>query len=202
MGKAINYLKKIALIVLTKLKLGVYINGTQIRQGHKTIIYPMVKLYLQKNTHFSIGNAVIRKGLVRATKEGSILIEDGVYLTSSDIEANGGAIYIREGTYINKNAQIVSLGEVKIGRDCAIGPNLTIYDHDHIFTRNGKNDWTKSKVGSVIIGDNVWIGANVTILRGTKVGNNCIIGAGSVVKGTIPSGKMIIPKSCEILDIK
>ena len=48
------------------------------------------------------------------------------------------------------------------------------------------------KSSPVKIGNNVWIGANAVILRGTVIGDNCVIGAGTVVKGTFESGSVII----------
>ena len=49
------------------------------------------------------------------------------------------------------------------------------------------------------IGENVWVGANTVILRGTKIGNNCVIGAGSVIKGIIPANSIIIQKRNQIV---
>ena len=46
----------------------------------------------------------------------------------------------------------------------------------------------------VTIGDNSWIGCNVVILRGTSIGKNCIVGAGSVLKGTYPDNSVIVQK--------
>ena len=50
------------------------------------------------------------------------------------------------------------------------------------------------KTASVEIGNNVWIGANAVILRGTKIGNNAVIAAGAVVKGIVPANSVFIQK--------
>lgn len=50
------------------------------------------------------------------------------------------------------------------------------------------------KTGSVEIGNNVWIGANTVILRETKIGDNCVVGAGCVLKGDYPAGTVIVQK--------
>ena len=52
----------------------------------------------------------------------------------------------------------------------------------------------KYKTGSIEIGNNVWIGANTIILRGTKIGDNAVIAAGSIVKGEVPTGAVIVQK--------
>ena len=48
------------------------------------------------------------------------------------------------------------------------------------------------KIGSILIGKNVWIGANVTILKNSVIGDNCVIGAGSVVKGKYHSNTLVV----------
>ena len=50
------------------------------------------------------------------------------------------------------------------------------------------------KTAPVEIGNNVWIGANTIILRGTKIGDNCVIGAGSIVKGNVLSNSVFLQK--------
>ena len=52
----------------------------------------------------------------------------------------------------------------------------------------------KIKKATIEIGKHCWIGANTTVLRGTKIGNNVVIGAGCVIKGEIPDGTVVIQK--------
>ena len=69
-----------------------------------------------------------------------------------------------------------------------------IYDHDHDFRIKDGLKSLKYKTSPIIIGNNVWIGSNTIILRGSKIGNNCVIGAGSVIKGTYEDGSIIVQK--------
>lgn len=69
------------------------------------------------------------------------------------------------------------------------GPGVTIYDHDHKFSVEGVK--TDLNYGSVIIDDGCWIAANVVILRNTHIGEGCVIGAGTVVKGQIPPHSLV-----------
>lgn len=70
-----------------------------------------------------------------------------------------------------------------------------MYDHDHDFrVANGKNEG-KYKVSPIVIGDNVWIGANSVILRGSKIGNNSVIGAGTIIKTDIENDTIIYTKN-------
>ena len=81
-----------------------------------------------------------------------------------------------------------------IGRGTAIGDNVMMGPECYIYTRNhafSRTDIPMREQGlqdfkPVTIGNDVWIGARVTILPGVKIGNGCIIGAGSVVTKDIP----------------
>ncbi len=80
---------------------------------------------------------------------------------------------------------------IEIGNNCKISKGVVILAHDYSYSvlRPVYNDIPK-KAGETIIGDNVFIGINSIILMGSKIGNNVIIGAGSVVSGTIPNNEV------------
>lgn len=76
---------------------------------------------------------------------------------------------------------------VTIGDDVIMGPDVKIYSRNHVFDDpdrpiavQGKRFLTTS------VGDDVWIGANVVILAGVKIGAHCVIGAGAVVTRDVP----------------
>ena len=52
-------------------------------------------------------------------------------------------------------------------------------------------DWQRDEPEEIIIGDNVWVCINSTILKGTVIGNNCVVAANSVVKGKFPDNVLI-----------
>lgn len=96
--------------------------------------------------------------------------------------------------YLNSDCKVVCRKSIKIGDNTIFGPNVYIYDHDHVFdTENGVKR-KEFKCSDIVIGKNCWIGAGAIILRGTHIGDNCVVGAGSVVKGTYESGSKIIQK--------
>lgn len=89
---------------------------------------------------------------------------------------------------------------IDIGNDVQITRGVTILTHGY--------DWSVLKkvygdvlgsAGSVIIGNNVFIGMNSTILKGTTIGNNVIIGAGSVVSNNIPSNVVAAGNPCRVI---
>lgn len=106
-----------------------------------------------------------------------------------------GNISIGRGTFVNYGAKIISHSSITVGTNCLIGPNAGIYDFDH---RHVLGDIPFCQQGMdsvpVEIGDNVWIGANAVILKGTHIGSNSVIGAGAVVSGEIPSCSLVYNK--------
>lgn len=107
-----------------------------------------------------------------------------------------GNLSIGDHCFFNINSSITCLEKVVIGDNCKFGNNLVIVDHDHNFRAHG--NYTKDNPefisSPIIIGNNVWVGANVTILRGSTIGDNCVIGAGSIVYGNIPSNSVFVQK--------
>ena len=107
---------------------------------------------------------------------------------------NGGAMIIGDGVGIGSGNSIVCHEKIKIGSNTILGPNVLIYDHDHIFNEEYGVNKKEFKTGQISIGDNCWIGANVVILKGTTIGNRCVVGAGSVLKGEYPDDSIITQK--------
>lgn len=109
------------------------------------------------------------------TPSASIIIEDNVDLNGTSIAARSKKIFIKKNTLI--------------------GPNVIITDSDfHCLdarSRVGKNKkacFERDK--DIHLGENVWIGMNCIILKGTVIGNNTIVGAGSVVSGTLDANSI------------
>jgi len=90
---------------------------------------------------------------------------------------------------------IVCSNSIKIGKNVKIGANTCIYDTDfHSLNfkerRNRENDIESTKSKSIVIGNDVFIGAHSTILKGVIIGNNSIIGACSVITKNIPENEV------------
>ena len=72
---------------------------------------------------------------------------------------------------------------------------MKLFDHNHKYTQNpfsvSKTDFN---VGKIKIGNNVWTGANVTVLKDVTIGDNCIIGTGVLVHKDVPSNSIIKAK--------
>lgn len=101
----------------------------------------------------------------------------------------GADLQIGNNVFFNRNCIVACRKSITIEDDVIIGPNVVIYDHDHIFSVDGIEKGFNH--GSVIIERGCWIAANVTILRNTHIGECCVIGAGVVVKGDIPPHSLV-----------
>lgn len=77
-----------------------------------------------------------------------------------------------------------------IGKRTAIGPNTSIYDHDHSLY----NDIDDFITEGINIGNDVWIGANVVILKGVTIGDRSVIAAGSVIAQDVEADTLIYQK--------
>lgn len=131
----------------------------------------------------------------RVSKDGKLAI--GYHFSSLNrcrFLISGGELTIKDNVGLNTNCIIACHEKIVIGNNVEFGPNVCVYDHDHDFRAEGGLKAARFKTAPVVIGDGTWVGANTIILRGTKIGNDCVIGAGSIVSGSIPDGSILIQK--------
>ena len=110
----------------------------------------------------------------------------------------GYRCYIGEDTFINHNAYLMDGAKISIGSHCFIGPNCGMYTANHPLLASERNRGLE-KASPIIIEDDVWIGADVTILPGVRIGKGSVIGAKSVVTKDIPSNVIAAGNPCQIL---
>lgn len=106
--------------------------------------------------------------------------------------------FIGDNTFINHNAYLMDCAPIRIGSDCFIGPNCGMYTAIHPLVAEERNQGIE-KAKPIKIGNNVWIGADVTILSGVKIGENSVIGAKSVVTKDIPANVIAVGNPCRVL---
>lgn len=112
---------------------------------------------------------------------------------------SGAKLSIGKDTYITR-ATISCLGEIEIGENCILGEGMKIFDHNHQYTKQPFSvSKTEFNIGKVTMGDNVWTGANVVILKDVTIGSNVIIGAGCVIHKDVPDNSIIVNKQEQII---
>lgn len=148
--------------------------------------YPQASLEIGANvsinsSFFSNLLGLYQRTIIVARGEGRVCIGDGVGIS-------GATIYARK--------------EVTIGNHVLVGANTKIVDNDFhpldVEARNA-NDFSKLVCKPVRIGDNVFIGCNCLILKGTEIGANSIVGAGSVVCGKFPENVVVAGNPAKII---
>ena len=109
----------------------------------------------------------------------------------------GYNITIGDHFYANHNVTILDVCPVSIGDHVLLGPNVIISTASHPIDPIKRQ---QVEYGSAItIGHHVWIGGNVSILPGVTIGDNCVIGAGSVVNKNIPANSVAVGNPCRVI---
>jgi len=121
------------------------------------------------------------------------------------IEARSASAKIEIGrnTWINNNFSAISnSGSISIGEKCLIGHDVFIIDSDfHPIDPDLRHKGTKSTSQPVCIGNNVFIGSHVTILKNTFIGDGSVVAAGAAVSGTFPSRSLIVGNPAKLARI-
>ncbi len=110
----------------------------------------------------------------------------------------GVNIRVGDRFFANFNLTVLDEAYVTIGDDVFIGPNVSLYTACHStdpVERNTRREWAEP----ITIGNNVWIGGSVTVLPGVTIGDNCTIGAGSVVTKDIPANSIAVGNPCRVI---
>ncbi len=107
-------------------------------------------------------------------------------------------VEIGNKTYINHDSEIRCRERITIGNNVSIAYNVLIQDSDYhtTYDENGK---PKSQTLPISIEDNVWIGANVIVLKGVTIGEGCIVAAGSVVTKSIPAYSLVAGNPARVI---
>jgi acetyltransferase-like isoleucine patch superfamily enzyme len=102
-------------------------------------------------------------------------------------------IVIGDRVFFNSFCSIAALEEIIIGNDCSFGENVKIFDSNHIY-KNPALLITEQgySTGKIKIGNNCWIGSNVTILKNLEIGDHVVIGAGCTIYKSVPSNTLVI----------
>lgn len=123
---------------------------------------------------------------------------DGAFVNPPFYCDYGTHIEVGKNFFANYNCTILDVAKVTIGDNCQMAPNVAIYTAGHPVHPATRN--TAYEYGiEVTIGDNVWIGGNTVICPGVHVGNNVVIGAGSVVTKDIPEWVIAAGNPCRVI---
>lgn len=108
----------------------------------------------------------------------------------------GKNIHLGRRVFINAGCRFQDQGGITIGDDCLIGHNAVIATLQHDIAPSRRADLVPSPV---VIGRNVWLGANVTVLPGVTIGDDAVIGAGSVVTKDVPARTVAVGSPARVV---
>ncbi|MBC1385701.1 sugar O-acetyltransferase [Listeria innocua] len=116
------------------------------------------------------------------------------------LHANWGChnVHFGSGIYCNFNLTMVDDADIFVGDNCMFGPNVVIATSGHpVLPILRENNYVYNL--PIKIGSNVWVGSGVQILPGVSIGDNTVVGAGSVVTNDIPANVIAYGTPCKVI---
>lgn len=134
---------------------------------------------------------------------GDMQIEQGVKIAATDggriqfgastavdrfatVIVKHGKLLAGRNLYLGVGSVVVARESITIGENVLIAEHVTIRDQDHAMSPTAGRGRVGFTSSPVVIGDNVWLGAKVTVIQGVTIGNNVVVGANSVVTHDLP----------------
>lgn len=155
-------------------------------------------LALTRGSRISLGATVyIHRG-------GRIQIGSGVRVTEGCVLTvlPGAVLVLKEGCIFGNGTFLYCASRIEVGRWTRVAHYCSIMDHDYDY-RSGGPCFDKPKVSApIVVGDNVWIGAYVLILKGVTIGDRSVIGAQTMVKKSVPERMLVYCHSNSQLTLK
>lgn len=156
--------------------------------------YKFYKLKLKKQIQIGKNCIIPKSTIIRVGSSGRIIFGDNVELRDGIVLncSQGGTIKICDNVFLNDYCCLNSHKNIYIGKGTQIGQGVKMYDHDHDYSMvDFKHNF---KVESIHIGEDVWLGSNVLVLRGSIIGNNSVVGGGTVLKGIVEDNTLVYEK--------
>ena len=110
----------------------------------------------------------------------------------------GNNIVLGKNVFINSNCYFMDGAKITVGDNVFIGPSCGFYTANHPLDYQTRNQGIEQAL-PILIGNNVWLGGNVIVLPGVKIGDGCVIGAGSVVTKDIEANSVATGIPCNVI---
>jgi acetyltransferase-like isoleucine patch superfamily enzyme len=124
------------------------------------------------------------------TLEADVALDDGVCLVIGG-PPRPDKLRIGSGTYVNRYTIFDAHQQLHVGRKVMIGPHCYITDADHGNEAGASVQSQPMRAAPVVIEDEAWLGAHVTVLPGVRIGRGAVVGAGAVVTRSVPDNAVV-----------
>ncbi|MFP7695788.1 sugar O-acetyltransferase [Trueperella sp. LYQ143] len=125
---------------------------------------------------------------------------EDVYIRAPIWVDYGVNIHIGARTFINCNLTALDVGRIEIGCDCQIGPQCQLVTPTHPIDPDMRSAKLEA-AQPIVVEDNVWLGAGVIVCPGVRIGENSVIGAGSVVVRDIPANVVAVGNPARVIRV-
>ncbi|MDA8815003.1 acyltransferase [Luminiphilus sp.] len=157
-------------------------------QNKRSVIDKIMSIYYRRRVGSAGDECLLDSGvhLMRYPKNihlgSGTYVKQGARLCPCNEQAE---IVVGNRTTIGYDSIIFASGRIQIGDDCMIAPRVYLVDSDHGVELGEKMNVQANNVEPIVVQDDVWVATGVVILKGTFIGQGCIVAANSVVKGRL-----------------
>lgn len=165
----------------------------------KVFLGSSCKILNKKNFEFGRSVTIDKNTVLDGYAKNKIILGDGVKIgaysfltTTSHLSKYGIGLKMGNNSAIGDYTHFGASGGIEIGNDVIMGSYISFHSENHNFSDNKKlirEQGVTSK--GIKLGNNIWVGAKVTFLDGSQIGNNCVVAAGAVVNAVFPDNVVI-----------
>lgn len=125
-------------------------------------------------------------------------VGEGVFIKPPLAVDYGENIHVGARTYVNSGLTALDVAPITIGADCLLGPNVQLLTPTHPIDPRPRRDKLEA-ARPITLGDNVWLGGGVIVCPGVRIGDNTVVGAGSVVTRDLPANVVAVGNPARVI---
>lgn len=173
------------------------------RIGKKARISHRAELKGERNIAVGQGCKVHAGAVLDAARAGRIVLGDKVTINRmAYLQGGRGGIRLGRGVEINTYTMLDGTGGIEIGDGTLIGPGVRLISYQHRFAGRQPVNGQATDARPIVIGRDVWIGANAVVLAGIQIGEGAIVGAGAVVTRDVAAWSVVTGVPATVLKIR